>query len=76
VHEDYRENITPELEAFERGVLRCRAAVVAMLRVKRAGKLWMWDKFLLLEMALCIWSTRYDKGWQTATQQQEPVPPQ
>ena len=70
VREDRREYITPELEAFERGVLRCRAAVVAMLHVKRAGQLWMWDKFLLAEMAVCIWSTRYDRGWQTATQQQ------
>ena len=77
VNEYRRDLITPELEAFERGVLRCRAAVVAVLRVKRAGQLWMWDKFLLAELALCIWSTRYDKGWQTATQQQqEPVPPQ
>ena len=70
VSEDFRHCITPELVAFERGVLCCRAAVVAMLRVKRAGKLWMWEKFLLLEMAVCIWSTRYDKGWQTAAQQQ------
>ncbi len=59
----YRHFITPELEAFERGVLRCRAAVVTMLRVRRAGQLWMWDKFLLAEMALCIWATRYAKGW-------------
>ena len=36
VHERFRDLITPELEAFERGVLRCRAAVVAMLRVKQA----------------------------------------
>ncbi len=68
VHEDYRKCITPELEAFERGVLCCRVAVVAMLRVKRAsGQLVRWDKFLLAELALCIWATRYDKGWQTAT---------
>ena len=39
VDEDYLEDITPELVACERGVLRCRAAVVAMLRVKRAGQL-------------------------------------
>ena len=45
-------------------MLRCRAAVVAMLRVKRAGKLWMWDKFLLAELALCVWATRYAKEWQ------------
>ena len=61
--------ITPELMAFERGVLRCRAAVVAMLRVKRAsGQLTHWDKFLLLALAACIWASRYDKGWQTAVQ--------
>ena len=71
VRKDRRHLITPELRAFERGVLCCRAAVVAILRVKRAGQLWMWDKFLLLEIALCIWSTRYDKGWQTAMQQQQ-----
>ena len=69
VREEYRFHITPELVAFERGVLRCRAAVVAMLRVKRAGQLVRWDKFLLVELALCIWSTRYDKGWQTATKE-------
>jgi len=73
VHEDHRHRIAPEVEAFERGVLCCRAAVVAMLRVKRAGKLWMWDKFLLAELALCIWATRYAEEWQTATQQKEPV---
>ena len=66
-----RNCITPELEAFERGVLSCRAAVVAMLRVKQAGKLWIWDKFLLREMAVCIWATRYAEEWQMAAQQQE-----
>ena len=64
VGEGCRHHITPELEAFERGVLRCRTAVVAMLRVKRAGQLVRWDKFLLLELAVCTWSTRYDKEWQ------------
>ena len=55
--------ITPELKAFECGVLRCRAAVVAMLRVKRAGSLWLWDKFLLKEIAFSIWATRCDTKW-------------
>ena len=63
VREGYRCYITPELEAFECGVLCCRAAVVAMLRVKRAGKLWMWDKFLLAELAVCVWATRYAREW-------------
>lgn len=64
VSEDRRKYITYELEAFERGVLRCRMAVVAMLRVKQAGKLWWWDKFLLRELAYALWSTRYDEEWQ------------
>lgn len=55
---------TPDLLHFERGVLRCRTAVVAMLRVKRAGNLWTWDKFLLKEMAICVWATRYNENWQ------------
>lgn len=56
--------ITPELKAFERGVLKCRVAVVAILRVKRAGKLVHWDKFLLKELSIYVWTTRYDKNWQ------------
>lgn len=55
--------ITSDLEAFERCVLRCRAVVVALLCVKRAGRLVRWDKFLLAHMAFELWSTRYDKGW-------------
>lgn len=61
--ERYHEYITPELVAFEQGVMRCRIAVVAMLRVKKAGNLWRWDKFLLREMAYAIWTTRYEKEW-------------
>lgn len=56
--------ITPELVAFERGVLRCRSAAVALMRVRRAGKLVRWDKFLLREMAIAVWATRYSKEWQ------------
>ena len=63
VHEGYRDLITPELEAFERGVLRSRAAVVAMLRVKKAGQLWRWDKFLLRELAYAVWATRTEDEW-------------
>ena len=64
VRSDCRSFITPKLEAFERVVLRCRTAVVAMLRVKKAGGLWQWDKFLLRELAYAVWATRYDKKWQ------------
>lgn len=57
-------NLVRRLEAFERGVLKCRRAVVTMLRVKRKVNLSRWDKFLLREVAYAIWATRYDKQWQ------------
>lgn len=56
--------ITPELEAFERGVLRCRAVVVAMLRVKKAANLYHVDKFLMRELAYAMWATRTCDRWQ------------
>lgn len=59
VHDHYRHHITPAMEAFERGVLRCRAAVAALLSIKRAGNLWRWDKFLLREIAYAMWATRH-----------------
>ena len=64
VRKDRREYITPELEAFERGVLRCRAAVVAMLRVKKAANLYHVDKFLMRELAYAMWATRTCDRWQ------------
>lgn len=54
-----RRFVTTYMRLFERSVLRCRSAVVAMLHVKRAGKLYRWDKFLLREMAFAIWATRH-----------------
>lgn len=62
--EDCRKYITPELEAFERGVLRCRSAVAAMLRVKKAAKLYYVDKFLMRELAYAMWATRTCDQWQ------------
>ena len=67
------ERITPEMILFERGVLQCRAAVIAMIRVKKASKkakilstdMGRWDRFLLREMAIKIWATRYDIKWQS-----------
>lgn len=55
--------VTHKMVAFERGVLRCREAVVAMLRVKRAGRLERWDKFLLAHMAVELWASRYAVEW-------------
>ncbi len=59
-----RKYITPKLEAFERGVLRCRAAVVAMLRVKKTAQLYHVDKFLMRELAFAMWATRTNDQWQ------------
>lgn len=53
-------SIQPKLEEFQRGVLHCRTKVVALLCVKRAGNLWRWDKFLLKEVAIAVWATRYE----------------
>lgn len=59
VRTSHRHLITPELRAFERGVLRCRTKVAALMRVRKAGKLMLWDKFLLKEIAIAVWATRY-----------------
>lgn len=66
VDENLRRYITAELVAFERGVLRCRSAVAALLRVKRvSGQLLVrWDRYLLKQMALDLWTTRCAKEWQ------------
>lgn len=64
VGEEQRHFITLELVAFERGVLRCRAAVVAMLRVKKAAQLHHVDKFLMRELAYAMWATRTCDQWQ------------
>lgn len=43
---------------FQKGVLGCRRAVCALLCAKDACRLWRWDRFLLAEIALAVWSTR------------------
>lgn len=59
VRDEYAKNcITPKIRAFENGILSCRRATIALLRVKRAGNLLNWDKFLLAQLALDVWITR------------------
>lgn len=58
-----RRFIPRHLEAFEHGVLQCRSVVVALLRVKQAGRLVAWDKFLLRQVALDVWATRGAEDW-------------
>ena len=59
VRPHYISDISPAIRNFEQGVLRCRQAVISILRVKRAGNLWQWDKYLLREIAFAIWATRH-----------------
>ena len=59
VREYYHRYIDLARVAFECSVLRCRTKVAALLRIKKAGKLWRWDKFLLKEVAIAVWATRY-----------------
>lgn len=59
-----------ELHAIQYGVLKCRSATVALLCVKRAGRLWRWDKFLLALIARQLWDTRMDEDWLADNQKQ------
>lgn len=52
-----------QLISFQSGVLACRSAVVSLLRVRRAAKLWHWDKYLLAYVAHTVWATRYEENW-------------
>lgn len=62
----YHHHITPALWAFERGLLPCRAAVVAILNVKwRRGLIVpRLGRFVVQEIALAIWVTRVYSAWQ------------
>jgi hypothetical protein len=53
------------LGIFERGVLKCRAAVVALLVLKRRGLFPTQDRFVIREIGIAIWATRQEeKIWQ------------
>lgn len=57
--------ITSELRAFEHGVLRCRAVAATLLGIKRRRGPMMFelDRFVILEIAVCMWATRADNSW-------------
>lgn len=55
-------SIPDELMELKHGIDRCRLAIIALLRVKRVGNLWNWDKFLLREIAYSVWATR-SENW-------------
>lgn len=48
----------PLFRAFQLRILQCRSVTAALLRVKQVARLVRWDKFLLREIALAVWSTR------------------
>ena len=65
LHKDNHMYITPELEAFERGVLRCRAAVVVLLGLKRrrGDVMWALDRWVVRELCFALWATRTNVQW-------------
>ena len=65
VGERYYRDITLELEAFERGVLRCRAAVVVLLglKLRRGDVMWALDRWVVRELCFAVWSTRSNSQW-------------
>lgn len=54
-------HITQQMVDFERGVLSCRSACVALMRLKRYYA--YVDRFLFREMAFAVWETRMDEAW-------------
>lgn len=62
--EHNRTHFPLEIWYFEQAVLRCRAAVAALLRVKRVAKVdYRWDQLLLAEIARTVWMSRDDDIW-------------
>lgn len=70
-HDDYhgvfiekRDMIPIALVDFERGLLKCRRVVIALLLVKRKKHdLRHVDKFLMREISFSVWTTRRDDEW-------------
>lgn len=60
----YQKENSPWLKRLESRFDRCRLCCISFLQVKKAGKLKRWDKYLLREIAYCIWMTRGDKKWE------------
>ena len=65
VSDTYRRYITPELEAFESGVLRCRAAVMVLLGLtrRRGDVMWALDRWVVRELCFALWATRTNVQW-------------
>lgn len=61
-----RHVIEPWMVALERGRLRCRAAVVALLSAKRRGAAYVCklDRWMVREMGFAIFATRQGAAWQ------------
>jgi hypothetical protein len=62
--ENKMQRIDPWVIAFEKGVLNCRSATIALLALKRRGAFKKQDRFIIRELGIAIWATRYDPKWQ------------
>lgn len=67
VRNEYKERIEPWMVALENGRLCCRAVIVVLLGLKRSRGhvLKELDRFVVLKIAICTWTTRGDMLWQT-----------
>lgn len=61
----YIEFLDKKFGIFERGVIKCRTVVVALLALKRRGLFPAHDRFVIREIGIAIWATRQEeKIWQ------------
>lgn len=70
--------IEPWMRALATGRARCKAAVVALMGIKRWRADSMWrglDRFLVRAMVLEVWSTRAEGVWQPPLADFAPAPP-
>lgn len=68
VCKEYHDFIWPELRALDRGVLACRAVVVALLGLKKSRRILPEiDRWVVRQVALACWVTRTDNSWSSAS---------
>lgn len=52
------------LYPFEQGVLKCRQAVISIIRIFQMGKIRIGCKYMIRELGAALWATRKDEIWQ------------
>lgn len=52
------------LYPFEQGVLKCRRAVISIIRIFQMGKIRIGCKYMVRELGVALWTTRKNENWQ------------